>query len=124
MEKETIMQAAEKVIRAGSVIITAADFADNLAQRLQVYFWDEHEAAMDIIEKGDLLQNWPDEGVFTLTPDGEDFLTPVGVFEGEEDYFIRIDDAETAADFLGELPSVVYMETVEAICSLKDPIKL
>lgn len=113
---------AREAMKNESVIITAADLSDGLIERLQVYFWDENEAAMDIIEKSDIVENWPDAGVFILNEDGneKDCLTEVRIVDGEEDFYLRSVPGDDAADDLGKLPRVVTLEAVELISQLKD----
>ena len=41
------------------------------------------------------------------------------MFEGEEDMYFRVDGTHEESDDLGMLPSVLFLETVEAICNLK-----
>lgn len=116
---------AREVMKTGAVILTAADWAEGLAVRFQVYFWDEGEAVMDIVSREDLLRNWPDEGVYVLNPagDGESgAVLPVGTFYDEpaDCEYIRVAPEDAAADDLPGLPTVVFMEAVEQICMLKD----
>ena len=118
---------AREVMKTGAVILTAADWAEGLAVRFQVYFWDEHQAVMDVIGKSDLLENWPDDGVYALdttAPNAEDSMRLVHRCEGEEEIYIRTTDEDAEADELGTLPTVLFLESVEAICELKDKIKL
>ena len=41
------------------------------------------------------------------------------MFEGEEDMYFRIDGTHEEKDDFGPLPSVRFMETVEAVCGLR-----
>lgn len=113
---------AREVMKKESVIITGVDMAEGSIQRLQVYFWDEKEAVMDIIEKYDLVENWPDAGVFVFNEDGgeHDCLTEVRIIDGEEDFFIRSVPGDELCDDLGNLPRVVTLEAIELISQLKD----
>ena len=116
---------ARKVMRDnGAVLITAADFQDGRLARIQVYFWDENEAVMDVISKEDLVENWPDEGVFLINPAGEkdpEVLTEVRILDGEEDFYIRAVPEDADCDDLGsDVPPVVFMEAVELISQLKE----
>ncbi len=117
--------AAREAMRQGAVIITAADFLEGRLARVQAYFWDENEAVMDIVDAPDLLQNWPDEGVFVLNPAGQDereALLPVGVYydEANDQEYVRVPAEDAPNDDLGSLPSVVFMDAVEQICMLKE----
>ncbi len=117
-----ICSKAREAMKRDSVLITAADFADGSVERLQVYFWDENEAAMDIIEKMDIIENWPDAGVFVLNEAGgeNDCLAEVRIIDGEEDFFLRSVPGDGECDDLGDLPKVVTLEAVELISQLKD----
>ena len=99
-----------------AVLITAAEYKNGVMERVQLYFRSEHEAVMDIINKDDLVQNFPDEGVYVLTDHG---LKRVEMFEGEDDMYFRIDGTHEEKDDFGPLPSVRFMETVEAVCGLR-----
>lgn len=124
---KTIVEAARETMKNDAVILTAVEYRNNRAMRFQVYFWDEHQAVMDIISRNDLLENWPDAGVYlldTAATDPDDVLRPIRRFEGEEEIFLRTSDEDADADELGTLPTVLFMEAVEAICALKDEIKL
>ena len=52
---KAIAEEAKEIMKQGAVIITAAEYRKNSGSRLQLYFWDEREAVMDIISKDDLL---------------------------------------------------------------------
>lgn len=122
-----IVESARETMKNDAVILTAVEWRNHRATRFQVYFWDEHQAVMDIIRRNDLLENWPDAGVYVLDTaavDPDEVLRPVRRFEGEEEIFLRTSDEDAEADELGELPSVLFMEAIEAICALKDEIKL
>ena len=124
---KTIVESARDTMKNDAVILTAVEYKKKLAVRFQVYFWDEHQAVMDIISRNDLLENWPDAGVYVLdtaAPNTDDLLRPVRRYEGEEEIFLRISDEDAEADELGVLPTVLFMEAVEAICALKDEIRL
>ena len=65
---ETIAQKAAELMKSEAALITAADIKNGVVQKMQVYFWDEKSAVMDIITKDDLVQNFPDAGVYVLVP--------------------------------------------------------
>ena len=117
--------AARDAMRDGAVVITAADFSDDgLIRKVQLYFFDENEAVMDYVEKDDLLDNWPEEGVFVLNPQGDEkhAILPVGSWYDEENdmEYIRVPEEDAPQDELVPgLPSVSFMDAVEQICSLK-----
>ena len=67
MKKSQLPEKAKELLENGSVLITGADIKEGVVERIQVYFADEGEAVMDIISKDDLVQNFPDEGVFALS---------------------------------------------------------
>ena len=77
---------------------------------------------MDIISKDDLVQNFPDEGVFVLNlaADGKSGeFRQLEMFEGEEDMYFRTDKTREESDEFVGVPTVSFMEMVENICSLK-----
>ena len=119
---KSIVGAARKLLVAEAVVITACDIKDGVIERVQLYFWSENQAVMDVVTKDDLVQNWPDQGVYSLivSPGGaEKSFKKVAMFEGEEDMYFRIDGTKTEADDLGSLPPVAFMESVEAISQLR-----
>ena len=78
---------------------------------------------MDIVTKDDLVQNWPDTGVYSFLPQasgGNGAFREVKMFEGAEDMYFRIDGTTREADDFGPLPGVVFMEAVEAISQLRE----
>ena len=119
---ESIVAHARKLLTAEAVIITACDIEKGVIERIQLYFWSDGEAVMDIITKDDLVQNWPDQGVYSLvvSPGGaEKSFKKVAMFEGEEDMYFRIDGTKNEADDLGVLPPVDFMESVEKLSQLR-----
>ena len=81
---KTIVEAARETMKNDAVILTAVEYRNRRAARFQVYFWDEHQAVMDIISRNDLLENWPDAGVYlldTAAADPDDVLRPVRRFD-------------------------------------------
>ena len=119
---KSITAKARELLAAEAVIVTACDVKDGVIERLQVYFWSEGQAVMDVISKDDLVQNWPDTGVYSLVVSAggaERSFKKVAMFEGEEDMYFRIDGTRTEADDLGTLPPVAFMESVEAISQLR-----
>ena len=121
-EVKAITAKARELLAAEAVIVTACDVKDGVIERLQVYFWSEGQAVMDVISKDDLVQNWPDTGVYSLVVSAggaERSFKKVAMFEGEEDMYFRIDGTRTEADDLGPLPPVAFMESVEAISQLR-----
>ena len=122
MKKSQLPEKAKELLENGSVLITGADIKDGVAEKIQVYFADDGEAVMDIISKDDLVQNFPEEGVFALYTaengaSGE--FRKVEMFEGEEDMYFRTDNTREECDEFGGVPTVSFMETVESICALK-----
>lgn len=108
---------AEEQLKQGAVLVTAAEYDKaGVLNRIQVYFQDGREAVMDIINKDDFVQGFPEEGAWSLTENG---LHKIAMFEGAEDMYFRIDGTHEERDDLGALPTVRFMETVEAVCSLK-----
>ena len=113
-------KAVEKIsaiLRSGSPIITAADIKHGVMEQVQLYFEADGEAVMDVINKDDLVQNFPEEGVFVLNKNGNP--VKLVMFEGEEDMYFRTDGTTEECDEFGDVPSVAFMDAVEAISMLK-----
>ena len=117
--------AARDAMRNGAVVITAAEFTSpGVLQKVQLYFFDGKEAVMDYVDKDDLLDNWPEEGVFVLNPEGDEkhALLPVGTWYDEENdmEYIRVPENDEPCDELVPgLPCVSLMDAVEQISALK-----
>lgn len=105
------------VLKAGSPVITAADVKHGVMEQIQLYFEADGEVVMDIINKDDLVQNFPEEGVFVLNKNGNP--VKLVMFEGEEDMYFRTDGTTTEADEFGDVPAVAFMNAVEAISMMK-----
>ena len=114
---EKSVERAREIFRSGAVVITAAEMKEGVLQQVQLYFESGGEAVMDFVSKDDLVQNWPDEGVYAFGTDG--VYRRVSMFEGDEDMFFRVDDTRKQEDDLGPLPGVLFMEVVEKISQLK-----
>jgi hypothetical protein len=118
---ENIAQKAAELMKNDAVLVTAADIKGGVVQKIQVYFWSEKSAVMDIITKDDLVQGFPEAGVFVLVPgvsDANKALKQLEMFEGEEDMYFRTDGTRTEEDEFAGVPPVLFMETVEAVCAL------
>lgn len=118
---ERIAGKAAELMKEGAAIITAAELKNGIAERIQVYFWSDDSAVMDIISKDDLVQNFPEEGVYVLDPACSDVgqvFRKVVMFEGEEDMYFRTDGKTDEADEFADVPPVLFMESVEAVCGL------
>ena len=111
------VERAREIFKAGAVIITAADIKDGVMERVQLYFESEGQAVMDLVSKDDLVQNWPDEGVYAFNTDG--IFRKVTMIEGAEDMFFRTNDLCEEKDDFGPLPGVAFMEAMEEISQLK-----
>ena len=122
MKKSQLFAKAAELLESGAVVVTGADVKDGVLERAQVYFASDGEAVMDIISKDDLVQNFPDEGVYALycSPEGQTGeFRKVEMFEGAEDMRFRTDGSKEERDEFADMPPVSFMETVEHICSLK-----
>ena len=104
-------------LKSGAPVITAADIKNGVMEQVQLYFEADGEAVMDIINKDDLVQNFPDEGVFVINKNGNP--VKLVMFEGEEDMYFRTDGTTTEADEFADVPSVAFMSAVEALSQLK-----
>ena len=119
---EQLAAKAAELLKKDAVIITAVEIKHYIVNRIQVYFWSDGEAVMDIINKDDLVQNWPDSGVYTLNTNAKNCdcaFRKVEMFEGEEDMYFRTDKTHEESDEFAGVPSVTFMETIEQICALK-----
>lgn len=105
------------ILKGGSPIITAADVRHGVMEQVQLYFEADGEAVMDIINKDDLVQNFPDEGVYVLNKNGNP--VKLVMFEGEEDMYFRTDGSTEESDEFSDVPSVAFMSAVEMISALK-----
>ena len=113
-------KALEKIaaaLKSGSPIITAADVKHGVMEKVQLYFEADGEAVMDVISKDDLVQNFPDEGVFVLNGNGN--LVKLVMFEGEEDMYFRTDGSAEESDEFAGVPTVAFMDAVEAVSMMK-----
>ena len=121
-DMKQLVAKARELLLAEAVIITGCDRTNGVIDQVQLYFWSENQAVMDIVSKDDLVQNWPDTGVYSLVVSpgsAERSFKRVTMFEGEEDMYFRIDGTKTEADDLGNLPRVAFMEAVEGISLLR-----
>lgn len=122
---DKIAEKAKEAMLNDAVIISAADFNAGKITKLQVYFWDEHEAAMDVIKRDDLLDSCP-ENIYVIDINAKserELLQEVLVQEIEDELYLKIEKSTTenlAQDDLGNIINVAYMEAIEAIASLKD----
>ena len=108
----------KEVLKSGSPVITAATIdSKGVMQSVQLYFEADGEAVMDVISKDDLVQNFPEEGVFVINKNGNP--VKLVMFEGEEDMYFRTDGTTTESDEFADVPSVTFMTAVENISQLK-----
>ena len=113
-------KAVEKIaaiLKSGSPVITAADVKNGVMEQVQLYFESDGEAVMDVINKDDLVQNFPDEGVFVLNKNGNP--VKLVMFEGEEDMYFRTDGSAEESDEFAGVPTVAFMDAVEAVSMMK-----
>ena len=114
---EKSVERAKEIFQKGAVVITAADIKNGVMERVQLYFGSDGASVMDFVNKDDLVQNWPDEGVYAFNTDG--VFRQVAMFEGAEDMYFRVDGTKEEADDFGPLPGVTFMEAMEEISQLK-----
>ena len=114
---EKAVEKISAILKSGSPIITAADVKHGVMEQVQLYFEADGEAVMDVINKDDLVQNFPEEGVFVLNKNGNP--VKLVMFEGEEDMYFRTDGTTEESDEFGDVPTVAFMEAVEAVSMLK-----
>lgn len=114
---------AGKVLWQGAALITAADWEEGEVKRVQVYFESDGEAVMDVVDIKDLIDNFPEEGVYVLDPAGKsdaEALRKVRLYESSEDLHLRaVPTDEPCDDFGVILPTVAFMEAVERISQLE-----
>lgn len=114
---------AGKVLWQGAALITAADWEEGEVKRVQVYFESDGEAVMDVVDIKDLIDNFPEEGVYVLDPAGKsdaEALRKVRLYESSEDLHLRaVPTDEPCDDFGVTLPTVAFMEAVERISQLE-----
>ena len=108
---------AKEILKSEAVIITAADIKEGVMEQVQLYFESEGQAVMDVVNKDDLVQNWPDAGAYAFNSDGK--FRKVAMFEGEEDTYFRIDGTKEEKDDFGELPRIIFLETLEEISQMR-----
>ncbi|MBQ9087871.1 MAG: hypothetical protein IJY46_03730 [Lentisphaeria bacterium] len=114
---DKMIEKLSAVLKAGSPVITAADVKHGVMEQVQLYFEADGEAVMDVINKDDLVQNFPDEGVYVLNRNGNP--VKLVMFEGEEDMYFRTDGTTEESDEFADVPSVAFMSAVEALSTLK-----
>lgn len=112
-----ITERAKEILKSEAVIITAADLKDGVMEQVQLYFESEGQAVMDVVSKDDLVQNWPDAGAYVFNCDGK--FRKVTMFEGEEDMYFRTDGTKEEQDNFGELPNIIFLETLEEISQMR-----
>ncbi len=114
---------AAKVLWQGAAIITAADWEEGEVSRVQLYFECDGEIVMDTVSAKDLIDNFPDEGVYVLDPAGRsdrESLRKIRLYESPENLHFRgVESDEPCDDFGTVLPAIAFMEAVERIGQLK-----
>ena len=117
MSTKKLTEQAKEILKSEAVIISAADIKDGVMQQVQLYFESEGQAVMDVVNKDDLVQNWPDAGAYAFNSDGK--FRKVTMFEGEEDMYFRVDGQKIESDDFGPLPGVAFLEVLEEISQLR-----
>ena len=113
---EKTLEKISATLKAGSPVVTAADVKHGVMEQVQLYFESEGQAVMDVVSKDDLVQNWPDAGAYVFNCDGK--FRKVTMFEGEEDMYFRTDGTKEEQDNFGELPNIIFLETLEEISQM------
>lgn len=122
---EKLAEKAYEVLKNDGVVISAVDFQNGTANKIQLYFLDDEDAvASDIIKKIDLLESGV-EDIFVLNVNASserELLKRIGVCDIEDELFFKDDPEDTAkSDNFGvELPTVAYMESFEILSVKKD----
>ena len=88
-----LVKKAAELLKRDAVIITGAEIdSSGVMQRVQLYFWSENQAVMDIVTKDDLVQNWPDTGVYSFLPQqAADYLKGHYIVSQKIKNFLEID---------------------------------
>ena len=117
---EKLAEKAYEVLKNDGVLISAADFQNGIANKIQLYFLDDEDAvASDIIKKSDLLESGV-EDIFVLNINASserELLKRIGVSDIENELYFKDDPEKTEPcdDFGVNLPSVAYMESFELL---------
>ena len=117
---EKLAEKAYEILKNDGVVISAADFQDGIANKIQLYFLDDENAvASDIIKKIDLLESGV-EDIFVLNVNASserELLKRIGVSDIENELYFKDDPEKTEPcdDFGVTLPSVAYMESFELL---------
>ena len=117
---EKLAEKAYEVLKNDGVLISAADFQNGIANKIQLYFLDDEDAvASDIIKKADLLESGV-EDIFVLNINASserELLKRIGVSDIENELYFKDDPEKTEPcdDFGVNLPSVAYMESFELL---------
>jgi len=122
MKLDKLVAKATEILESGAPIVTGAEIRSGVVERVQLYFRSEKETVMDVISKDDLVQNFPDEGVYVLSVDrdgGNAGFRKLVMFEGKEDMYFRTDGTHEEADEFADVPAVGFMEAVEALCAVR-----
>lgn len=117
MSNNKLTEQAKEILKSEAVIISAADIKEGIMQQVQLYFESEGQAVMDVVNKDDLVQNWPDAGAYVFNSDGK--FRKVTMFEGEEDMYFRVDGTKEEKDDFGPIPCVIFLEVLEEISQMK-----
>ena len=117
MNNSALTERAKEILKSEAVIISAVDIKNGVMEQVQLYFESEGQAVMDVVNKDDLVQNWPDAGAYAFNSDGK--FRKVTMFEGEEDMYFRVDGQKTESDDFGPLPGVAFLEVLEEISQLR-----
>ena len=117
---EKLAEKAYEVLKNDGVLISAADFQNGIANKIQLYFLDDEDAvASDIIKKADLLESGV-EDIFVLNINASserELLKRIGVSDIGNELYFKDDPEKTELcdDFGVNLPSVAYMESFELL---------
>lgn len=121
---EKLAEKAFEVLKDNAVLVSAADYQNNIVTKLQLYFLDDEDTvAMDVIKKVELLESGV-EDIFVLNVNAaseRDLIQRVGICDIEDQLFIKADpeDTEASDDFGVQLPTVAYMESIEILSQKK-----
>ena len=91
---EKLAEKAFEVLKDNAVLVSAADYQNNIVTKLQLYFLDDEDTvAMDVIKKVELLESGV-EDIFVLNVNAaseRDLIQRVGICDIEDQLFIKAD---------------------------------
>lgn len=110
----SMLSTVKTALNSGSVIIVAADkSASGIVKVLAIYMDKDKKCySKEVVSKEKTIKYIEGKiDFFTIDSETEE-LTPVSVVSRHREKYLRTDADEESEDNLGELPSVLLMETI------------